>query len=85
MVDDLAEKAARFFIACQANPDTKVKVTEAMPVEGYSNSEATNLTLQMQVCRVIVKIKGEASPHPKSASALSLGPGDCNNDWPHPP
>ncbi len=41
-VDDNAEKVACFFIACQANPDTKVKVTEAMWVKGYSNSKAAN-------------------------------------------
>jgi hypothetical protein len=33
-VDDRAEKAARFFVACEANPDTRVKVTEAMWVRG---------------------------------------------------
>jgi hypothetical protein len=38
-VDDCAEKAACFFIACKANPATKVKVTEAMRVRGYSNRD----------------------------------------------
>ncbi len=84
-VDDHAEKATRFFIACQATPDTKVNVTEGMGVKGYSNSEAANLMLQMQVHRGIVIIKEEVSPCPKSVAALLLGPGKCNNDWPCPP
>ncbi len=79
-VDDPAVKAACFFITCQANPDTTVKVTEAMQVKMHSNSKAANLTLQMQVHFTIVKIKGEVSPHPKSAAALLVGPGDCNNN-----
>jgi hypothetical protein len=48
-VDDHAEKAARFFVACKVNPATKVKVTEAMRVRGYSNHESADLMLQMQV------------------------------------
>ncbi len=56
-VDDRAEKAARFFFSRHANPGTKVKVTVAMWVKGYSDGKAANLTLQMQVCHTIVKIK----------------------------
>ncbi len=52
-VDDRAKKAVWFFVACQANPATKVKVTEAMRVKGYANSKATNLTLQQQVQRAV--------------------------------
>ncbi len=38
-VDDCSEKAARFFVACEANPATKVKVTEAIYVgEGVLQS-----------------------------------------------
>jgi hypothetical protein len=48
-VDDRAEKAACFFMTCELNPATKVKVTEAMWVEVYSGLEAANSTLQMQV------------------------------------
>jgi hypothetical protein len=47
MVNNCAVKAAHFFIACQANPATKVKVTKAMWVKGYSGLEAketTNMT-----------------------------------------
>jgi hypothetical protein len=46
-VNDRAEKATRFFIACKANPTTKVKVAEAMQVREYSDLEAketTNMT-----------------------------------------
>jgi hypothetical protein len=55
-VDDCAKKAAHFFIACHANTDTEVKVTEAMQVKGYSFSKPTDLTLQVQVHRTINKI-----------------------------
>jgi hypothetical protein len=52
-VNDRAEKAARFFVACEANPNSRVKVTEVMRVRGYSNRKAANLMLQMQVhCRI---------------------------------
>jgi hypothetical protein len=36
-VDDLAEKATCFFVKREPNPAAKVKVTEAMRVEGYSD------------------------------------------------
>ncbi len=81
-VYDHAKKAARFFITCQANPDTKAKVTEAVWVKGYSDSKVANSMLQMQVHCMIIKVKGEVSPCPKSAA---LGPGNCDNDWPCPP
>jgi hypothetical protein len=71
-VNDCAEKAARFFIACQANPATKVKVIKAMRVRGYSDSKAAGLTLQMQVHCAIQKIKGEVSLCPKAAAAYLL-------------
>jgi hypothetical protein len=35
-VNDCAEKAARFFIACKASPATKVKMTEAMCAKGQN-------------------------------------------------
>ncbi len=60
-VGDCAENASRFFIACKASQATKVKVTEAMQVREYSDCEAANLTLQMQVSCAIQKIKGEVS------------------------
>jgi hypothetical protein len=43
--DNQAEKAAPFFVACKANPATKVKVTEALQVRGYSDCASANLML----------------------------------------
>jgi hypothetical protein len=57
--DDHTEKAARFFVAGNANPATKVKVTEPMRVRGYSDCESANLMMQMQVRRAIQR-KGKA-------------------------
>jgi hypothetical protein len=71
-VDNCAEKAARFFIACKASLATKVKVTEAMRVRGYSDCKAADLTLQMQVHCAIQKIRGEVSLRPKAVTAYSL-------------
>jgi hypothetical protein len=71
-VDNRAEKAARFFVACEANPDTRVKVTEVMRVRGYSNCKAVDLKLQMQVHRAIKKIKGEVTLCPEAVAAHSL-------------
>jgi hypothetical protein len=50
-VGDCAEKAARFFVACQPDPATKVKVTEAMRVSGYSDGKSAYLMLQIIVTR----------------------------------
>ncbi len=49
-VDEHAEKATCFFVACEPNPATKVKLTEAMRVKGYLDLEATNLCCK---CRCI--------------------------------
>ena len=56
------KKAVLFFVACDANPDTRVKIPDAMRINGYSPSEAADRSLQMQVCREADKIKGEAIP-----------------------
>jgi hypothetical protein len=56
-VDDRMEKAVRFFVPCQPNPDTRVNVTEAMWTKGYSDDDAANMTLQMQVHCAIHKIR----------------------------
>jgi hypothetical protein len=78
--DDCTEKAARFIVSCKANPATKVKVTEAMRVRGYSDHESTDLTLQMQVLCAIQKIKGKVTLHSEAMVAHSLlaidGPGE---------
>ena len=61
-VDCRAKKAVLFFVACDANPDTRVKITNAMRIKGYSPSEAADRSLQQQVRREADKIKGEAIP-----------------------
>jgi hypothetical protein len=68
-VNDHAKKAARFFIACQPDPATKVKATKAMWAREYSDCKSDDLMLQMQVPRAIQKIKGEVSLCPKAAAA----------------
>jgi hypothetical protein len=44
-----AKKTTHFFVACHANPDTRVKIPKAMKIKGYSPSEAADRSLQMQV------------------------------------
>ena len=61
-VDYRTKKVALFFVTCDANPDTRVKVPNAMMIKGYSPSEAANRSLQQQVRREADKIKGEAVP-----------------------
>ena len=75
-MDRRAKKAALFFLACDANPDTRVNIPDSMRIKGYSISEAADRSLQQQVRREVNKIKGEAVPGPSapvaaaSASAL---------------
>jgi len=74
-VDHRAKKAAHFFLACSLNPDTRVKIPNAMRIKGYSNVEATNQSPQQQVRREAEKLKGEAipcPPAPVAAAASSL-------------
>ena len=61
-MDRRSKKAALFFVACDANPDTRVKIPDAMRIKGYSPSKAADRSLQMQVRREADKIKGEAIP-----------------------
>ena len=59
-MDRRAKKAVLFFVACDANPDTRVKIPDAMRINGYSPSEAAaDRLLQMQVRCEVDKIKGE--------------------------
>jgi hypothetical protein len=44
-----AKKAAIFFVACEKNLATRVKIPNAMRIKGYSPSKAANRALQMQV------------------------------------
>ena len=73
-VDHRAKKAALFFLACGLNPDTRVKIPNAMRIKGYSNVEAANQLLQQQVRCEVEKLKGEAIPCPPApvAAAASL-------------
>jgi hypothetical protein len=48
-------------VACDANPDTRVKIPDEMRIKGYSPSEAADRLLQMQVRCEADKIKGEAT------------------------
>ena len=41
-MDYRTKKAALFFVACDANPDTRVKIPNAMRIKGYSPSKATD-------------------------------------------
>ena len=56
------QKAVLFFVACDANPETRVKIPDAIRINGYSLSEAADQLLQMQVRCEADKIKGEAIP-----------------------
>jgi hypothetical protein len=46
------------------DPDMRIKIPAAMMAKGYSDKESKNRTLQMQVCRVVEKIRGLDPPRP---------------------
>ena len=69
-MDYRTKKAALFFVACDANPDTRVKIPDAMRIKGYSPSEAADRLLQQQVRG---KIKEEAVPDPSAPVAVAVG------------
>ena len=71
-VDDCAKKVALFFLACDANPVTRVSILAIVRAKGYSNVEASDGTLQMQVCHESQKIKAKNTPCTKSAAPLLL-------------
>jgi hypothetical protein len=71
-VDCRAKKAAIFFVACEPNTATRVKIPDAMRIRGYSQSEAANQALQMQVRCKAAKIKGEAIPGPPAPEATAV-------------
>jgi hypothetical protein len=41
-VDDHAKKGALLFLACEANPDTRLSNPAAMRAKGYSDVEAVD-------------------------------------------
>ncbi len=71
-VDCCAKKAAIFFVACEPNTATRVKIPNAMRIRGYSQSKAANRGLQMQVRRKAEKIKGEAIPGPPAPETAAV-------------
>ncbi len=71
-VDCCAKKAAIFFVACEPNTATRVKNPDAMRIRGYSQSEAANQALQIQVHRKAEKIKGEAITGPPAPEAAAV-------------
>jgi hypothetical protein len=71
-VDCRAKKAAIFFVACEPNTATRVKIPNAMRIRGYSKSKAADQTLQMQVRCKAEKIKGEAIPGPPAPEAVAV-------------
>ena len=70
-LDCRAKKAANFFVACDANPNTRVKIPDAMRIKGYSISEAADRLLQMQVRPGVDKIKADAAPGPSAPAAAA--------------
>ena len=72
-MDYRTKKAALFFVACDANPDTRVKIPDAMRIKGYSPSKVADQLLQQQVRREAGKIKGEAVPGPSAPAAVAVG------------
>ncbi len=71
-VDDRTKKAALFFLACEANPDTRLSIPAAMRAKGYSDIEDADQILVQQVRCESKKNKPKDTPCPKSAAALSL-------------
>jgi hypothetical protein len=71
-VDCRAKKAAIFFVACEPDTATRVKILDSMRIRGYSQSKAANRALQMQVHCEAEKIKGEAIPGPPAPEAAAV-------------
>ncbi len=71
-VDDRTKKAAVFFRACEANPDTRLSIPAAMRAKGYSDVEAADRILVQQVRRESQKKTPKDTPCPESAAALLL-------------
>jgi hypothetical protein len=67
--DARTKKAAQLFVVCKGNPNPtgRLSIPDVMRLRGYSQDEAVNHTLQMQVHREVKKLKGNVST---SASAV---------------
>ncbi len=71
-VDDRAKKAAVFFQACEARPDTRLSIPAVMRAKGYLDVEAADRILVQQVRRESQKKTPKDTPCPESAAALLL-------------
>jgi hypothetical protein len=76
-VDKRAQAAApaQFYVECNKNPNTKLKIPAAMRAKGYSDDDASNRTLQAQVRRAAEKIETEQA----TASVTPPAPARASN------
>ena len=71
-VDDRAKKAALFFLACEANPTTRLSILAATRAKGYLDVDAMNQILIQQVRRESQKNKAENSPLPETVATAAM-------------
>jgi hypothetical protein len=70
-VDCRSKKAALFFLACEANPATRLSIPTAMRAKGYLDVEAVDQILEQQVRRESQKkapkilLVPSLRPHPR--------------------
>ena len=74
-MDCRSKKAALFFLACEANPATRLSIPAAMRAKGYSDVEAADQILVQQVRRESQKRL------PKILLVPSLRPHPCHWPW----
>ena len=72
--DACAKKAALLFVECERNPNPtgRLSIPNVLRVNGYSEDEAVNRTLQMQVRREVEKLKGNSSASAAATAMLML-------------
>ena len=72
--DARAKTAALLFVACERNPDPtgRLSIPNVLRVKGYSEDEAVNRTLQMQVRREVEKLKGNSSALATATAMIML-------------
>ena len=66
------KKAALFFLACEANPATRLSIPAAMRAKGYLDVEAANRILVQQVLHESQKKAPKDTPRPESAATSLL-------------
>ncbi len=71
-MDCRAKKAALFFLACEANPATRLSIPAAMRAKEYSDVEAVDQILVQQVRPESQKKAPKDTPHPESVAISSL-------------